>query len=216
MLGDTASLLAIMKKLQNCCCKLQTNPLQLCAGVPIENNRRNDERDLSSPTTCKHHSMRCLDDWFSFLLYWLSHFFPPAGEIDYLKNGLPDWYEVVVFLCNALKLGIQKAQCYLGTWNRTGLYFKDLLTQDWCCCSCWCSSVSSTQGRSKLNHRDSVIRGKREGKSVDMTAWRGDNNNNRISLMPTLTGKRVGEGRVNTFVCVSDEPCDYFQICNLN
>lgn len=31
-------------------------------------------------------------------------FFTTSGAIDYLKNGLPDWYEVVVFLCYALQL----------------------------------------------------------------------------------------------------------------
>lgn len=55
-----------------------------------------------------------------------------------------------------------------GKWTREGQQ-REKLTQVWCCCSCWCSSASSTHGRSRLNQRASVIRGKRDGKSVDMS-----------------------------------------------
>lgn len=91
----------------------------------------------------------------------------------YLKNRLPDGHQVVVFLSNAQQLRDGRHKLYPELEVRGGDHVPiEGLTQVWCCCSCWCSSVSSTQGRSKLNQRDSVIRGNREGNSVDMSVAR--------------------------------------------
>lgn len=50
----------------------------------------------------------------------------PSDKIDYLKNGFPDRYQIVVFLCYALQLGYRK-QHFSTFWhmklNRRPYYF---------------------------------------------------------------------------------------------